>query len=181
MKGHGHDVKGFRGDNGRFADKGFRDSCDQNLQSLTFCGVGAHQQNGIVERRNQEITLIARTMLLHAKRHWPEMITNMFWPFALKLAAERLNYFTENADGLSPQEVLSGCKAETDIRDFHTFGCPVFVLDHRLQGGLGGPPKWDPRARRNLSRKITVSCRKCCSGTKSSHRTRLPSIPCGIR
>ena len=74
MKGHGHDVKGFRGDNGRFADKGFRDSCDHNLQSFTFCGVGAHQQNRIVERRNQEITLIARTMLLHAKRHWPEMI-----------------------------------------------------------------------------------------------------------
>ena len=23
----------------------------------------------------------------------------------------------------------------------------MFVLDHRLQGGLGGPPKWDPRAR----------------------------------
>jgi hypothetical protein len=63
------------------------------------------------------------------------------------MAAERLNNFTENAEGLSPQEVLSGCKNEINIRDFHTFGCPVFVLDHRLQGGLGGPPKWDPRAR----------------------------------
>ena len=147
MNQNGHTVDGYRGDNGRFSDKGFRDSCEQNNQSLTFCGVGAHHQNGIVERRNQEITLIARTMLLHAKRHWPEMITNMLWPFALKMAAERLNNFTENAEGLSPQEVLSGCKNEIDIRDFHTFGCPVFVLDHRLQGGLGGPPKWDPRAR----------------------------------
>ena len=27
------------------------------------------------------------------------------------------------------------------------FGYPVFVLDARLQGGVGGPPKWDPRAR----------------------------------
>jgi hypothetical protein len=71
----------------------------------------------------------------------------MLWPFALKMAAERLNLFTEDADGFSPQELLSGCKTDTDIRNFHTFGCPVFVLDHRLQGGLGGSPKWDPRAR----------------------------------
>ena len=86
-------------------------------------------------------------MLLHAKRHWPEMITNMLWPFALKIATERLNYFSENKDGLSPQEVLAGVRTTIDIRDFHTFGCPTFVLDHRLQGGVGGPPKWDPRAR----------------------------------
>ena len=29
----------------------------------------------------------------------------------------------------------------------HTFGCPVFVLDSRLQSGFGRPPKWDPRSR----------------------------------
>ena len=34
-----------------------------------------------------------------------------------------------------------------DIKQEHTFGCPVFVLDHRLQGSVAGPPKWDPRSR----------------------------------
>jgi hypothetical protein len=36
---------------------------------------------------------------------------------------------------------------DINIGDRHTFGCPVFVLDHRLQGGPGGPPTWDLRAR----------------------------------
>ena len=32
--------------------------------------------------------------------------------------------------------------------NFYTFGCPVYILDARLQiVGGGGPPKWDPRAR----------------------------------
>jgi hypothetical protein len=60
-------------------------------QSITFCAVGAHHQNGIVERRIKELTLISRTLLLHAKRHWPDYITTMMWPFALKEAAYRLN------------------------------------------------------------------------------------------
>ena len=34
-----------------------------------------------------------------------------------------------------------------DIKQKHTFGCPVFVLDHRLQSSSAGPPKWDPRSR----------------------------------
>eukprot|EP00957_Ditylum_brightwellii_P032465 2460252-Ditylum_brightwellii.AAC.2 len=32
--------------------------------------------------------------------------------------------------------------------DFHTWGCPVYILDSSLQTGTGiGPPKWDPRSR----------------------------------
>ena len=29
----------------------------------------------------------------------------------------------------------------------HTFGCPVYVLDSRLQSSGIGPPKWEPRSR----------------------------------
>ena len=28
--------------------------------------------------------------------------------------------------------------------DFHTWGCPVFVLDAENQSGFTGTPKWDP-------------------------------------
>ena len=38
--------------------------------------------------------------------------------------------------------------SSTRLSHFHTFGCPVYILDARLQSvGGGGPPKWDPRAR----------------------------------
>ena len=30
--------------------------------------------------------------------------------------------------------------------DFHTWGCPVFVLEALLQGGLVGLPIWEPRS-----------------------------------
>ena len=36
--------------------------------------------------------------ILHAKRHWPVMITTMLWPFALKCAADRLNKCSQNKD-----------------------------------------------------------------------------------
>ena len=33
------------------------------------------------------------------------------------------------------------------LSHFHTFSCPVYIFDARLQSvGGGGPPKWDPRA-----------------------------------
>jgi hypothetical protein len=41
----GIDSKAYHADNGRFADKGFRDDCAQSNQIITFCGVGSHHQN----------------------------------------------------------------------------------------------------------------------------------------
>jgi hypothetical protein len=69
----------------------FKKALKDANQKITYCAVGAHHQNGIVERRIKELTLISRTLLLHAKQHWPYYITTMLWPFALKEAAFRLN------------------------------------------------------------------------------------------
>jgi hypothetical protein len=81
----------FPTEHGSFADAGFQKAIKDANQSITFCAVGAHHQNGIVERRIKELTLISWTFFLHAKRHWPDYITTMMWPFALKEAAYRLN------------------------------------------------------------------------------------------
>jgi hypothetical protein len=68
-------------------------------QSITFCGVGGHHQNGIAERKIKELTLGARTLLLHAKRKLPEYISTILWPFALKCTEDRLNNLVHQADG----------------------------------------------------------------------------------
>jgi hypothetical protein len=73
--------------NGRFADSGFQQEVKDSNQKITYCAVGAHHQNRIVERRIKELTLISQTLLVHAKRHWPDYVTAMLWPFALKEAA----------------------------------------------------------------------------------------------
>ena len=84
-------VKHYHADNGRFADNGFLQSVNRKDQEITFCGVGAHHQNCIVEGKSRVLTQGARTLLLHAMRMWPQMIDSMFWPFAFKAVAERLN------------------------------------------------------------------------------------------
>ena len=55
-------------DNGRFADKAFVDDVRTAHQTITFCGVGAHHQNGVAERRIRDITEKARTSLLHGPK-----------------------------------------------------------------------------------------------------------------
>ena len=70
-------IKSHRAENGRFADKGSHDAVQDSNKTITFCAVGGHHQNVIVERNIKEITLIARTILLHEIRHWPEYTTTM--------------------------------------------------------------------------------------------------------
>jgi hypothetical protein len=39
-------IHSYQADNGRFADSGFQKEASQ---AITFCAVGAHHQNGIIE------------------------------------------------------------------------------------------------------------------------------------
>ena len=145
----GHKAKHYRADNGRFADKGFMESISEANQSIDFCAVGHHGQNGIVENKNKMLTLGARTLLLHGIRMWPQMIDSMFWPFALKAYAEQMNNLRVDENGQTPEAKMAGVSISgLPITNYHTLFCPVFVLDSRLQsaGGLG-PPKWEPRCR----------------------------------
>jgi hypothetical protein len=72
----------------------------------------------------------------------------MLWPFAVKAAIERLNYLNFDLEGRTPASKFYGTEEKAfNANEFHTFGCPSFVLDSRLQSGAIGPPKWDPRAR----------------------------------
>ena len=58
-----------------------------------------------------------------------------------------MNHLGHRADGRTPFETLSGLDSvPIRVTDFHTFGCPCYVLDHRLQSGIGQIPKWEPRS-----------------------------------
>ena len=147
----GVSAKAYHADNGRYADKGFVDNCRSQCQTITFCGVGGHHQNGIAERYIKSLTLGGRTLLLHAKRMLPEYISTMLWPFAIKCFEDRMNHLTCNKDGKTPYHLLAGLDTtELDVKSFHTFGCPCYVLDNRLQSGLTILPKWEPRARMGI-------------------------------
>ena len=144
----GVSITSYRADNSHFADAGFQKAITDANQSITFCAVGAHHQNSIIERRIKELTLISWTLLLHAKRHWPDYITTMMWPFALKEAAYCLNRLSLGSDGRSCEATFFNIDADLfDPATLHVLGSPCFVLDSRLQSGFAGPRKWEPRSR----------------------------------
>ena len=134
------EVRSCRADNGRFADSKWQESCDKIGQGLMFCGVGNHRQNGKIAAKNKQLTLAARTLLLHRITLWPEMISTYFWPFAMKAAAGAHNKLAVDADGNTPESRLYGVTqpGSLPVQSFHTLCCPVFVLDHRLHSA-GGP------------------------------------------
>ena len=71
----GHQVKAYQADNSRFNSKLFSDNYLTAKQKLTFCGVGAHHQNGIGKAMIKRVVEDARISLLYAKRKWPKVIT----------------------------------------------------------------------------------------------------------
>ena len=59
-------VKAYHAGNGRFAERSFVDDVQRCFQRITFCAVGAHHQNGVSENAIKQLTLTARTLLVHA-------------------------------------------------------------------------------------------------------------------
>ena len=78
---YGVKIQKYLADNGIFAKSGFKDAVDAANQSIRFCAVSAHNQNGIVERKIGLWTNDSRTLLIHAQHHWPEMISTILWPY----------------------------------------------------------------------------------------------------
>ena len=108
----GQSVKHYHADNGSFSDNGFVDAVNIKSQKLTFCGVGAHDQNGKIENKNKVLTTGARTLLLHGIMMWPQMIDDMFWPFAMKAVAERLNSLQIDTLGRTAESILRGIEVQ---------------------------------------------------------------------
>ena len=65
----------------------------------------------------------------------------------MKCYKDRLNNLVHCSDGRTAYETLASLDAAPiNTSNFHTFGCPYYVLDHRLQSGTGKIPKWEPCA-----------------------------------
>jgi hypothetical protein len=143
-------VKHYHADNGRFADNEFIKSVNSSVQTISYCGVNAHFQNGIAEKRIRDLQEQARKQLLHAKSRWPSAVELNLWPYALRNANELRNTLPDKEDGSSPIERFCQTNVSPKIKHNHTFGCPVYALHNRLQAG-GREPKWNPRARLGIN------------------------------
>lgn len=143
-------IKAYHSDNGIFASDTFKTECTTHGQKLTFSGVGAHHQNGVAERNIKTISHWARANMLHAAYYWHEYANVKLWPQAVDYAVWVFNRLPSTTSGLSPNELWSSAVSTGyDLRRACPFGCPVYVLDPKLQDG-GKIPKWDTRTRRGM-------------------------------
>jgi hypothetical protein len=148
-------IQHYHADNGRFADNGFTNAVRQKQQTIYFCGVNAHFQNGIAEKRIRDLQEQARTMLLHAKSRWPKGVSIHLWPYALRSANQLRQVTPDKEDGTAPLERFSGAEVAENLKDCHTPLCPVYALNSSLASGKS-IPKWDNRCRLCPMHLVTV-------------------------
>lgn len=130
---HGVKIEHYHADNGRFSDNAFRQHVHVSGQTITFCGVNAHWQNGIAEKAIRDIKNSARTQLLHAMDRWPGAIAVYLWPYAMRHAVNLRNNSPFRKADTCPLEKFTGSSVQPNLKTFHTFGCPVYVLNNSLQ------------------------------------------------
>jgi hypothetical protein len=61
-------IRHYHADNGQFAKTKWLEAIEAHRpqQTISFCGMGAHHQNGIAKKKIQDLQENARTMMLHA-------------------------------------------------------------------------------------------------------------------
>ena len=86
-------------------------------------------------------------MLLHAISRWPGVVSTRLWPYAMRYANAVRNQMADKPDGSSPLSRFSGVEVNSNMKDFHVFGAPVYALQDGLASGSGGVHHWYPRSR----------------------------------
>jgi GAG-pre-integrase domain len=149
-KAHGVKIKHYHADNGVFAAKGFVEEIQHCGQTISYCAVNAHHQNGKAEKRIRDLQETARTMMLHAKQRWPTAVTTNLWPYAIRMANDIANAAPSiQHKHTSPIEMFAQVEVAPRVKHSHTFGSPVYVLDKRAQQQMV-IPKWEAKARIGL-------------------------------
>jgi hypothetical protein len=143
-------IRGYHADNGRFIDNEWMRDIQKNNQGMRYAGTYAHHQNGIVEKRIRDLQDLARASLMHAMKLWPDAINATLWPYALRKAAHDLNHIPKKDQEFSPYQLYTNSAVHDNMKTFHTFGCPTYVLHDNvkkipLSDTVGN--KWKSKAR----------------------------------
>ncbi len=123
--------------------------------------------------------------MLHGMRMWPQMVDQMFWPFAIKVAAEIMNSHHIDTEGHTLKSKFYGVNIENiPVKTFHTLFCLCYIFDSRLHNtGSIQPPKIHFEIS-HLCISWTLSvpnmAEECCTCQQTIHWTCQPTVPCCI-
>lgn len=146
-------IQSYHTDNGVFKSDQFVTELLKNQQTIRFSGSGAAHQNGVAERAILNVVNMARTMMLHAAMRSADGSLNTdLWSMAMDYAVWIYNHLPRRDSGASPEELWTRTTSDTPLllADCHVWGCPVFVLEPKLQKSGIKIPKWHPRSRRGI-------------------------------
>ena len=134
----------YHADNGRFSNNFFLQVVTQENQTISYCGVNCHFQNRKAEKFIRDFQEQTRKQIFHAKVMWTSAIELELWLYVLRQATYPFKLTTwQGRRLLTNIEVLKHqCRPQNQVD--HSFGCPVYALQNRLQSGGGGVPKWQP-------------------------------------
>ena len=92
---------------------------DKNYQTIDFCEVDAHHQNGIAEQAIRTIIESARILLLHAHFNWSNKISYNLWPFSVRHTVNIYNNLPRNdLNYYNSEEVLSGVTQTEETKTY---------------------------------------------------------------
>ena len=135
-KWHNVQIKHIHSDNGVFMMKAFKDHITTCNEQQSFCNVGTHWQNGVIEQYIGVITACAHTMLLHAMQMWPNVISLEFWSYTFMHVVHLHNCTPQSNEKNSLFTLFTDKDPTHTPNDFKVFGSPVYILDSSLQTGL---------------------------------------------
>ena len=87
--------------------------------------------------------------MIHSSLNWTDKGVDdlTLWSFAVKHSVWVFNRVSNQKSGISPMEILTKTNSNhQDLRRSHVWGCPVFVLEAKLQNDQK-LPKWNRRSR----------------------------------
>jgi hypothetical protein len=122
-------IKKIRSDNGKEFDKtNIEVYCDEIGIKHEVSSTYTPQQNGVVERKNQTLITLARTMLDEyntSKKLWAEAINTACY------ASNHL--FLQKFLGKNPYKLLN--RKKPDVSFFRVFGCKCYIYKKRQHLG----------------------------------------------
>ena len=170
-------VLHYHADNGRFADNAFLKSVAASGQTISFCGVNAHFQNGRAEKRIRDLQDLARTQLIHAKHCWPTAVEAYLWPYAVCYANIVHNSTTTMEGQPTPIELFC---AEQHSSENHTLSSVCMSCLHFGQSIANwkcAPKVGSASKGQSLPRTITLTCQVSFTGVEHSNWHGFPTVP----
>ena len=76
-------------------------------------------------------------MMMHFAIHWPKAAETNLWPFAVDYAVYIWNHLPNMQSAIAPIDTFTELLhfGYRDLQRLHVFGCPVYVLDPKMQDG----------------------------------------------